>query len=365
MRIVLFAAILLIVVSVPAAYAATLQLVTENGNVFSIDFDEILSIWEGYNPSNQTLAIEALELRIDQLVNSTVTNSTSQQDVMDLQNQVTALIAQLNATRTNSTATDASVAILQGQINALVGQLNTVLTNSTTTEAEIDALQDTINSLTEDLENLEQDGIGAGALGTSGRMVPVPLSGYLVYGDDRGSPGNITEATSFNYYTGSIDHVGFIPDTSTPTRYSLDSPYGSYYATQSGLVPATGSSINLNVAASRALEGDAPTVRDVGRTVEVDVGTGDKVLVQLDDAGFSDVVAFDVDAEGVVAKVVTSPNDLINTDYRDFDGTGKFVFFEGDAQVGPAELRPYAYAMTCHGLCTDNAGQHSVALSTG
>ena len=61
MRIALFAAILLIVVSVPAAYAATLQLVTENGNVFSIDFDEILSIWEGYNPSNQTLAIEALQ----------------------------------------------------------------------------------------------------------------------------------------------------------------------------------------------------------------------------------------------------------------------------------------------------------------
>ena len=42
MRIVLFAAILLAVVSVPAAYAATLQLVTENGNVFSIDFDEIV-----------------------------------------------------------------------------------------------------------------------------------------------------------------------------------------------------------------------------------------------------------------------------------------------------------------------------------
>ena len=158
MRIALFAAILLIVVSVPAAYASTLQLVTENGNVFSIDFDEILSIWEGYNPSNQTLAIKALELRIDQLVNSTVTNSTSQQDVMNLQNQVTALIAQLNATRTNSTATDASVAILQGQINALVGQLNTVLTNSTATEAEIDALQEQINTLTTEVKTWSRMG---------------------------------------------------------------------------------------------------------------------------------------------------------------------------------------------------------------
>ena len=143
MRIVLFAAILLIVVSVPAAYAATLQLVTENGNVFSIDFDEILSIWEGYNPSNQTLAIKALELRIDQLVNSTVTNSTSQQDVMISRPSDCPDRAIERHANTNSTATDASVAILQGQINALVGQLNTVLTNSTATEAEIDALQDT------------------------------------------------------------------------------------------------------------------------------------------------------------------------------------------------------------------------------
>ena len=187
----------------------------------------------------------------------------------------------------------------------------------------------------------------AGALGTSGRMVPVSASGYLVYGDDRGRPGNITEATSFNYYTGSIDYVGFIPDTSTPTRYSLDSPYGSYYATQTGLEPITGAPINLNVVASRSLEGDAPTVRDVGRTVEVDVGVGDKVLVQLDDAGFSDVVAFSVDAEGVVAKVVTSPNDLIATEYRDFNGTGKFVFFEGEAQVEPNDLRRYGLE-SCH-----------------
>ena len=46
MRIVLFAAILLAVISIPAAYAGTLQLVTENDNVFSIDFDEILWVWE-------------------------------------------------------------------------------------------------------------------------------------------------------------------------------------------------------------------------------------------------------------------------------------------------------------------------------
>ena len=43
MKIALFAAILLVAISVPAAYASTLQLVTENGNVFSINFDEILA----------------------------------------------------------------------------------------------------------------------------------------------------------------------------------------------------------------------------------------------------------------------------------------------------------------------------------
>ena len=261
MRIVLFAAMLLIVVSVPAAYAATLQLVTENGNVFSIDFDEILSIWEGYNPSNQTLAIKALELRIDQLVNSTVTNSTSQQDVIDLQNQVTALIAQLNATRTNSTATDASVAIIQGQINALIGQLNTVLTNSTATEAEIDALQDQINTLTTEVENLEQDGIGAGALGTSGRMVSAALDGYVIYGE-HGKLGTITEATTYNRYTGPVDYVGIIPNKDYFTKYPLDSPNGIYNVQNSEVVPVQGSSKLVRTDGYKVLEGSAPVIQD-------------------------------------------------------------------------------------------------------
>ena len=335
MRIVLFAAMLLIVVSVPAAYAATLQLVTENGNVFSIDFDEILSIWEGYNPSNQTLAIKALELRIDQLVNSTVTNSTSQQDVIDLQNQVTALIAQLNATRTNSTATDASVAILQGQINALVGQLNTVLTNSTATEAEIDALQDTINSLTEDLENLEQDGIGAGALGTSGRMVSAALDGYVIYGE-HGKLGTISEATTYNWYTGPVDYIGIIPDKDYFTKYSLDSPNGLYNVQNSELVPVQGSSKLVRTDGYKVLEGNAPVIQDRGRDVEIDVSG--KVLVQLDESRLGSGATIGVDTEGVTAQVVTSPNDLINTEYRVFNGTGKFVLFEEEAQYGPSEL---------------------------
>ena len=344
MRIALFAAILLAVVSVPAAYAGTLQLVTENGNVFSIDFDEILRIWDGYNPSNQTLAIKALELRIDQLVNSTVTNSTSQQDVIDLQNQVTALIAQLNATRTNSTATDASVAIIQGQINALVGQLNTVLTNSTATEAEIDALQDQINTLTTEVENLEQDGIGAGALGTSGRMVSAALDGYVIYGE-HGQLGTISEATTYNRYTGPVDYIGIIPDKDYFTKYSLDSPNGQYYVSDSELVPVHGSSKLVRTDGHKVLEGSAPVIQDRGREVEIDVNG--KVLVQLDESRLGNGVTVGVDTEGVTAQVVTSQNDLINTEYRDFNGTGKFVLFEGEAQYGPLELQRFYSGYTC------------------
>ena len=366
MRIALFAAILLIVVSVPAAYAATLQLVTENGNVFSIDFDEILSIWEGYNPSNQTLAIKALELRIDQLVNSTVTNSTSQQDVIDLQNQVTALIAQLNATRTNSTATDASVAIIQGQINALVGQLNTVLTNSTATEAEIDALQDTINSLTEDLENLEQDGIGAGALGTSGRMVSAALDGYVIYGE-HGKLGTITEATTYNRYTGPVDYIGIIPDKDSFTKYSLGLPNGLYNVHDSDLVPVQGSSKLVRTDGYKVFEGSAPVIDNQGRDVEI--GVNGKVLVQLDKSSFGNGVTVGVDTEGVTAQVVTSQNDLINTEYRDFNGTGKFVLFEGEAQSEPLELVSFGLngptGTPTLWSCVDDGADRCIIASSG
>ena len=167
MRIALFAAILLIVVSVPAAYAATLQLVTENGNVFSIDFDEILNIWEGYHANSTAQIINATsEQRIEgivmRLLNSTATNSTST-EIDDLRTQVTDLVTQLDAVNSNSTATDLLIDGLQDRIDMLTSQLNSAITNSTATEAEIDALQDTIDSLTEDLEELEgSTGSGSG-----------------------------------------------------------------------------------------------------------------------------------------------------------------------------------------------------------
>ena len=130
MRIVLFAAILLIVVSVPAAYAATLQLVTENGNVFSIDFDEILFLWEMQNPSNQTQTIATMHQDISDLraqLNS-ITNTT---DVGDIQDRIDELQEQLNS---NSTSTDAAIMLLESEIGTLREQLAMVLTNSTATD---------------------------------------------------------------------------------------------------------------------------------------------------------------------------------------------------------------------------------------
>ena len=275
MRIALFAAILLIVVSVPAAYAATLQLVTENGNVFSIDFDEILSIWDRHNPSNQTLAIATIHQEISDLrtqLNS-ITNTT---DVGDIQDRIDELVNQLN---TNSTSTEAAITLLESQIGMLREQLTMALTNSTATDVEIGELQNMINTLTTEVENLEQDGIGAGALGTSGRMVSAALDGYVIYGE-HGKLGTISEATTYNRYTGPVDYVGIIPNKDGVTTYSLDSPNGLYNVQNSELVPVQGSPVNVNVVANKALEGSAPVIHDYGREVEIDVSG--KVLVQLD-----------------------------------------------------------------------------------
>ena len=178
-------------------------------------------------------------------------------------------------------------------------------------------------------------GVGAGALGTSGRMVPTPLDGYVVYGTNKGEPGTVQEATTFNYYAGSINYVGVIPNKDYAVRYSLGSPYGSYHAVNSVLEP-TGSSVNVDVAGINAMGYGAPAVRDYGREVEIDVnGTA---LVRLDGTNFGNRVAISVDAYDVAVKVVTSPNDLTNAEYRDFNGTGKFVLFEGEALQGPLGL---------------------------
>ena len=131
MQTALFAAVLLVVVSTPVAHGATLQLVTENGNVFSIDFDEILNIYNGYNSTATT------DQQVRQLINSAITNSTSQQEIDDLKTQINDLIGQLNS---NSTSTETEIERLEDLIEDLGA-------NSTSTESSITALQNLIHQL--------------------------------------------------------------------------------------------------------------------------------------------------------------------------------------------------------------------------
>ena len=214
MRMVLFAAILLIVASVPAVYASTLQLVTENGNVFSIDFDEILFLWEMQNPSNQTQAIAILQQQIANLTAGIIpiTNST---EIDDLQVRINELQEQLNM---NSTDIGTTVTLLENEIEMLREQLNS---NSTATDVEIERLenliqdaQDTIDSLTTDLENLEQDGVGAGALGSSSRLMGIQTGGVLAYGNHSSDDnrGIAVQPFPFTFPAGSFDWATLIKD---------------------------------------------------------------------------------------------------------------------------------------------------------
>ena len=333
MRIVLFAAILLAVVSVPAAYASTLQLVTENGNVFSIDFDEILRIWDGYNPSNQTQAIKALQ---QQFANFTagiipITNSTSQQDINDLQTQVTDFITQLDATRTNSTATNVLIDGLQDRIDILTDQLNSAIVNSTATEIEIDVLQNTIDTLTNDLDELEStledkiediDGVGAGALGTSGRVVTIPLQGILTYGTHTGyyTSGTVSPSVLFHHDEDPIGWAALIQDDDTYVEYDIPN-FGEAFTFDSttqtlGRVVAGD---KVYVTGFRTLDGAAQPAFNANGVV---VSGNGLILLELDNERLGSGETIDVTVpSGSEVKVVSSPNDLYNTRYQG----GEFV----------------------------------------
>ena len=289
MRIVLFAAILLIVVSVPAAYAATLQLVTENGNVFSIDFDEILFLWEMQNPSNQTQAIAILQQQVANLTAGIIpiTNST---EIDDIQDRIDELVNQLNS---NSTATDVLIDTLQDRIDILTDQLNAAIVNSTATDVEIDVLQNTIDTLNNELDELEStledkiediDGVGAGALGASGRVITIPLQGLLVYGNhtSHDTSGTINPSTLFAKPSGPVEWVTLIQDNDPYVEYDIPS-FGEAYlfnsTTQDLERAITGDSVY--VTRYRTLEGPAQTEFNANGLV---VSEGGLVLLQLDNS---------------------------------------------------------------------------------
>ena len=233
MQIALFAAILLIVISVPTAYAATLQLVTENGNVFSIDFDEILSIYSGYNSTAPILNNTAVNQEIQRLVNSIVMNNSTQDDIDDLQTQITDLLTQLNS---NSTSAETEIerlgdliANLTRNSDVTIDRLEQLIANlGNATESEITELNELLDELETDLltqiDDLEDgSGVGAGALGSSGRLTTVPVGGILVHGTHTyyDTSGIINPTTPYFYTTDDFEWATLIDASYTKNSYDI------------------------------------------------------------------------------------------------------------------------------------------------
>ena len=229
-----------------------------------------------------------------------------------------------------------------------------------------------IDNSTHTVINNTGSGTGAGALGTSGRIVSIPYDGLLLYGDIQGNPGTIKPAEPFNWYTGTIDYVGFIPKHSVPTRYAWESPYGQYYASGNELTNFGNTRYSIDAIGSRTLEGSAATVRDYSQSIEADVAG--KTVIKLDRSGFGNRVLIDVDVStaDVVAQVVTSPNDMLGIPYRDFNGTGKFVFFEGETMRNAERIIPMGHSRWPCGdwrgglqySCSNNGGGYVETSST-
>ena len=270
MQIALFAAILLVAISVPTAYASTLQLVTENGNVFSIDYDEILATWELYH-GNSTAR--------------TALNGTVLQEIDNLQTQINDLIAKLN-----SNSTDTEIDKLEERVDDLLTQLNS---NSTSTETEIERLGDLIANLTSNsdvaIDRLEQlianldnateseitelnelldeletelesqideleagTGVGAGALGSSGRLVSIPTDGIMALGVHtvRDTRGTVEPTTAYFYPEYDFDWVTLIRTHEAYDEYMVPSLNAEYNANQgAGTLRATSTTLTseLNV----------------------------------------------------------------------------------------------------------------------
>ena len=374
MRVVLFAAILLAVVSVPLFLpfvpvdAATLQLVTENGNVFSIDFDEILNIVESYNTTSTQLNSTEVQQEIQRLINNTVTNSTTQQEIDDLETKIEDLITQLDS---NVTATDILIDGLQGRIDMLTEQLNSAIVNSTSTEAEIDTLQTTIETLTDELGELETeltdkleniDGVGAGALGASGRVITVPLQGLLVYGNHTSydTSGTINPSTLFAKPPSLMEWAVLIQDSDPYVEYDISS-FGEAYLFNSTAQDLerviTGDGVY--VTRYRTLDGPAQTTFDADGMV---VSEGGFVLLEIDNDRLGTGVTVDATVPaGSYVKFVSSPNDLYNSRYSG----GLFYVDSASALATTTKEHSATYHWTSvNSRCQDNAYVDCVRRST-
>ena len=253
MKTALFVAILLIAISVPTAYASTLQLVTENGNVFSIDYDEILATWELYHGNstaqialNGTVQreIDNLQMQINDLITELNSNSTDT-EIDKLEERVDDLLTQLNS---NSTSTETEIerlgdliANLTSNSDVAIDRLEQLIANlDNATESEITELNELLDELETDLltqiDDLEAGtGVGAGALGSSGRLVSIPTEGILVPGahivyDTRGT---IETPIAYFYPEYDFDWITMIRETEVYDEYAVPR-LGAEYSVNSG-----------------------------------------------------------------------------------------------------------------------------------
>ena len=270
MKIALFVAILLIAISVPTAYASTLQLVTENGNVFSIDFDEILNAWELYhgNSTAQTALngtvlqeIDNLQTQIDDLIAKLNSNSTDT-EIDRLEERVDDLLTQLNS---NSTSTETEIerlgdliANLTSNSDVAIDRLEQLIANlDNATESEITELNELLDELETKLESQIDEleagtGVGAGALGSSGRLVTIPTEGITVLGTHtvRDTSGSIHPSVAYFYPEYDFDWVTLIRTHEVYDEYEVPN-FGAEYNANPGAGTLTETStpqaVELNV----------------------------------------------------------------------------------------------------------------------
>ena len=168
--------------------------------MFSIDFDEILNTWELYHGNstartalNGTVLqeIDNLQTQIDDLIAKLNSNST-ETEIDKLEERVDDLLTQLNS---NSTSTETEIerlgdliANLTSNSGVAIDRLEQLIANlDNATESEITELNELLDELETDLltqiDDLEAGtGVGAGALGSSGRLVTIPTDGIMALG---------------------------------------------------------------------------------------------------------------------------------------------------------------------------------------
>ena len=307
MRIALVAAVLLISIAVPTASAATLQLVTENGNVFSIDFDEILAIWEKYNPTNST--------------STTFTNAT--QAIIDSLNN---RIADLETNSTDTSEIDA----LTDLVNELQMELDNL--NSTTTLSN-STLNQILTSLEESLEKellSRPAGVGIDALGNSGRLITLHTSGILVHGThtDYDTRGTVNATIPYFHHNYDFDWAALIQDDDPYDEYTIPDFAEEYAADTSahtlGVDRDTTNAIHI-IRTNRMGGNSLYTSTTSG----IDITGDDQILLEINKRRLGGIGEIDFVLQGgATVKIVRSPNNLMNAGYHN----GEFNLFSGSAR---------------------------------